>query len=85
MEESFPAGLSKYKIPEYLAKLKAGPFLSGLRENDLLITADTIVYLDGEVLGKPANGAEATEMLEKLSGKEHQVISGGSHRTPALR
>jgi septum formation protein len=50
--------------------------LPELQKNDLLITADTIVYLDGEVLGKPANKSDAIEMLQKLSGKEHQVISG---------
>lgn len=76
VEENFPEGMSKYEIPEFLARLKSGPFLPELKKNDLLITADTIVYLDGEVLGKPANSKEAAEMLQKLSGKEHQVISG---------
>jgi septum formation protein len=76
VEENFPKGMSKYEIPEFLARLKSRPFLTELQKNDLLITADTIVYLDGEVLGKPVNSAEAAEMLQKLSGKEHQVISG---------
>jgi septum formation protein len=76
VEENFPTGMSKYEIPEFLARLKSRPFLTELQKNDLLITADTIVYLDGEVLGKPVNSAEAAEMLQKLSGKEHQVISG---------
>jgi septum formation protein len=76
VEENFPEGMSKYEIPEFLARLKAAPFLPELQKNDLLITADTIVYLDGKVLGKPANKSDATEMLQKLSGKEHQVISG---------
>lgn len=76
VEEKFPDGMSKNEIPEFLARLKAEPFLPELQKNDLLITADTIVYLDGEVLGKPASKAEATKMLQKLSGKEHQVISG---------
>lgn len=76
VEENFPEGLLKYEIPEFLARLKSSPFLPELKKNDLLITADTIVYLDGEVLGKPANSSEAAEMLQKLSGKEHQVISG---------
>jgi septum formation protein len=47
--------LSKYEIPEFLARLKSRPFLPELQKNDLLITADTIVFLDGEVLGKAAN------------------------------
>ena len=76
VEENFPEGMTKYEIPEFLARLKAKPFLPELQKDDLLITADTIVYMDGEVLGKPANFSEAVEMLQKLSGKEHQVISG---------
>ena len=76
VEENFPEGMTKYEIPEFLARLKAKPFLPELQKDDLLITADTIVYMDGEVLGKPANFSEAVEMLRKLSGKEHQVISG---------
>jgi septum formation protein len=76
VKENFPEGMSKYEIPEFLARLKSKPFLPELKKNDLLITADTIVYLDGEVLGKPADATEASEMLQKLSGKEHQVISG---------
>lgn len=75
-EENFPEGSSKCEIPEFLARLKSQPFLPDLRENDLLITADTIVFLEGEVLGKPGNYQEAEKMLKKLSGKEHQVISG---------
>ncbi len=76
VEEFFPSGMPKYEIPEYLARLKSEPFLPDLNKGDLLITADTIVYLDGCVLGKPGNASEATEMLQKLSGKEHQVITG---------
>lgn len=76
IEENYPKELSKEEIPVYLAKLKSEPVKSELKENDLLITADTIVWLDGKVLGKPANGDEAKTMLKELSGKEHQVISG---------
>lgn len=76
VEESFPSGMSRYEIPEYLAKLKSEPFFPDLNTGDILITADTIVYLDGCVLGKPGNAGEATKMLQKLSGKEHQVITG---------
>jgi septum formation protein len=74
--ESYPHGLKMTEIPVYLAKLKAQPFFDELVENDLLITADTIVCLDGKVLGKPLDKAEAVEMLQSLGGKEHQVISG---------
>ncbi|MBN1987101.1 MAG: Maf family protein, partial [Prolixibacteraceae bacterium] len=64
------------EIPVYLAKRKATPFSSALKENDLLITADTIVWINGHVLGKPAGADEAKQMLTQLSGHEHQVISG---------
>ena len=75
-EENFPEDLSKEQIPVYLAQMKAEPFYEELNENDLLITADTIVWLEGKVLGKPGNSAEAKQMLQSLSGREHQVISG---------
>ncbi len=76
VEENFPAELYREEIPVFLAELKAKPFLGTLYENDLLITADTIVWLDGEVFGKPSDREDAFRILKKLSGKEHQVISG---------
>jgi len=60
----------------YLARLKAQPFLEEIGEKDLVITADTIVWLNGKVMGKPKNRSEAVNMLNDLSGKQHQVISG---------
>jgi septum formation protein len=75
-EENYPENLTKEEIPVFLAELKSKSFIKNLKENDLLITADTIVWLNGEVLGKPANQKEAVETLQKLSGHEHQVISG---------
>jgi septum formation protein len=76
VDEIYPDNLIKEEIPVFLAELKAEPFLADLSENDLLITADTIVWFEGKVLGKPKNKAEAIQMLHQLSGKEHQVISG---------
>ena len=76
VEENFPDSLPIKEIPVFLAKLKAVPFLSELKENDLLITADTVVCLGGEVLGKPSGFNHAKQMLSQLSGNEHQVISG---------
>ncbi len=76
VEENFPAELYREEIPVFLAELKAKPFLGTLAVNDLLITADTIVWLDGEVFGKPSDREDAFRILKKLSGKEHQVISG---------
>ncbi|MCK5730378.1 MAG: septum formation protein Maf [Draconibacterium sp.] len=74
--ENYPLYLNKEEIPVFLAELKAKPFLEDLQKNDLLITADTIVWFKGKVFGKPKNKTEAIQMLQLLSGKEHQVISG---------
>ena len=76
VEEVYPGNLIKEEIPVYLAELKAKHFFKDLKKNDLLITADTIVWFNGEVLGKPENKEKAVETLQKLSGHEHQVISG---------
>ncbi len=78
VEETYPGNLSKTEIPVFLAELKAKPFLVALKENELVISADTIVCLENEVLGKPADVDEATEILQKLSGKKHEVITGVS-------
>lgn len=75
-DENYPDNLTREEIPVFLAELKARHFTNILKENDLLITADTIVWFNGEVLGKPDNQDEAIKILQKLSGHEHQVISG---------
>ncbi len=74
--EEFPEGLEMTEIPVYLAELKATAFLPQLKENQLVITADTIVWLEGKVLNKPAGYSEGFQMLRDLSGKKHQVITG---------
>ncbi|MBO7138916.1 MAG: septum formation protein Maf [Bacteroidaceae bacterium] len=79
LEESYPDGLSMEEIPQYISRKKAAAYTLG--EDELLITADTIVWLDGEVLGKPANEEEARQMLHKLSGKTHQVVTGVTLKT----
>lgn len=76
VEENFPENLTKEEIPVYLARLKAKPFFKELRPHEMLITADTIVWLNGRVMGKPSDANEAKKMLKDLSGNEHQVISG---------
>ena len=74
LDESYPDGLPMEEIPQYISRKKAAAY--ALAPDELLITADTIVYLDGEVLGKPADEEEAKQMLRKLSGKTHQVVTG---------
>lgn len=76
VDERFPQNMAKEKIPVFLAEMKAEPFLAELTKKDLLITADTIVWLNGKVLGKPDNEEEARRMLHSLSGRKHKVISG---------
>ncbi len=76
VEEVFPEGLSRQEVPVFLAELKSKPFVGELKENEVVITADTVVCLGNEILGKPNNYEEAYLMLESLSGKEHQVITG---------
>ena len=82
IDESFPEGLSMEEIPQYISRKKAAAYTLGADE--LLITADTIVWLDGEVLGKPADEAEARQILHKLSGKTHQVVTGVTLTTSLL-
>jgi len=76
VNEIFPPQLSNYDVPVFLAELKSHPFIGSLGKKDLLITADTIVCLGDEILGKPADEKEARLMLQKLSGNDHEVISG---------
>ena len=80
LDESYPEGLSMEEIPQYISRKKAAAY--ALADDELLITADTIVYLEGEVLGKPADETEAKQMLRKLSGKTHQVVTGVTLKTP---
>ena len=74
--ESYPDTLQGAQIVEHLAKLKASAFEGELADNQLLITADTIVWIDNQVLGKPKNRAVAIEMLHQLSGRKHTVYTG---------
>ena len=73
-EEDFSGELLKEEIPVYLARLKAEPFLNELQPNDLLITADTIVWLNGHAMGKPSTATEAKKMLNDLSGNEESIV-----------
>ena len=76
IDESYPETLEEKEIPVYLAKKKAEAYLSTMPEDELLITADTIVWTFDQILGKPKDREEAIEMLRKLSGQVHEVITG---------
>ncbi|TBW29355.1 Maf-like protein [Gramella sp. KN1008] len=75
VDEVYPEKLKEGEITDYLAVLKAEAFTDDLKENQILITSDTIVYNDGVALGKPADHDEAVKMITSLSGKEHDVIT----------
>lgn len=81
IDESYPGSLKEEEIPLYICKEKAAAYLSTLAGDELLITADTIVWIDGRVLGKPRDEAEARKMLAQLSGRTHRVITGVCIRT----
>lgn len=74
-DESYPANLQAGDIPMYISRAKAEAYILHLQENDLLITSDTIVWLDGEMLGKPQTEDDARKMLVRLSGNTHQVYT----------
>lgn len=74
-ETNWPKDLEAQEIPLFLAELKADAYEEELKEDELLITADTIVWCEGKVFNKPANFAEGKLMLETLSGKMHEVFT----------
>lgn len=76
VDESYPDTLQGEEIPAYISREKAEAYQSMIEPNELLITADTIVWMNGEVLGKPKDREDAIRMLRKLSGASHQVITG---------
>ena len=76
VDESYPDTLSGEDIPVYISREKAAAYLPSIAPDELIITADTIVWLDGRVLGKPADEADACRMLRMLSGNTHMVYTG---------
>lgn len=75
-DESYPETLPHAEVAAFLARKKAAACLPALQEDELVITADTIVLLDGTILGKPADRDDAARMLRMLAGKRHRVITG---------
>lgn len=76
VDESFPDNLKAQEIPLYLCEKKANAFDEELNDNTIVITADTIVWINGQVLNKPENFEDAVRMLQLLSGKMHEVYTG---------
>lgn len=75
IDEVYPKHLKKSEISDYLAQLKSNAFVEELNPKDLLITSDTIVWYHNMALGKPKSKDDAFQMLQKLSGKTHEVIT----------
>jgi septum formation protein len=81
IEEVYPSKLKHFEISDYLAQLKSLPFEKELKENDILITSDTIVWHNEKALGKPRNKEEAFEMLSSMSNQTHEVITSVCFKT----
>ena len=77
-DESFPDNLRGEQIAEYISAEKAKMFINDVKVKELIITADTIVWLNDKILGKPSSKTDALRMLREISGKTHEVITGVS-------
>lgn len=75
-DESYPESMDIYKVPEFISNAKSDAFRRRLNDDEVLITADTMVLCDGMALGKPKDRKDAVTMLELLSGKKHKVLTG---------
>lgn len=75
IEEIYPEHLQAEEITNFLAELKASAFENELKENDVLVTSDTIVWLNGKALGKPKDYDDAFKMLQQLANQTHEVIT----------
>lgn len=76
VDEVVPEGMAAEQVPAYLSRLKSQPYLSDLKNDEVLITADTVVILDGDVIGKPTDEADARRILARLAGRTHTVVTG---------
>lgn len=85
IEEIYPENMKASDVAEYLSQLKADGYSDNLKDNEMIITADTVVICDDVVLGKPQNYDDALEMLMRLSGKVHSVSTGVTIMTKSKR
>ena len=75
-EEVYPNNIAAKDVPVYLAQLKAKAFIASMKDNELIITSDTVVAMKGVLYGKPKDREEAIDILEQISGNSHEVITG---------
>lgn len=80
-DEVFPDDMPADDVAGYLSKLKSEAYPEALGESDILLTADTVVVVDNDILGKPASREEAIAMIQRMSGREHKVITGVTLRS----
>lgn len=78
VEEIYPSTLALVDVPEFLAKLKSDPLKSALKDNEVLLTSDTVVIHDGKLLGKPKDREDSIQMLKRLANSSHTVVTGVS-------
>lgn len=81
VEEIYPDTLQGVEITNYLAKLKSAAFDNDIQPNEIIVTSDTIVWLDNKALGKPKDKEEAFLMLQSMAGKTHEVITSVCFKT----
>ena len=85
VDEVYDPGMQAEKVPGFLSALKSDGYPVPLGERDILVTADTVVILDGEILGKPRDRAGAVAMLRALAGRTHKVVTGVTLRSGSRR
>lgn len=76
IDENYPSTLPVVEVPEFLSRLKGEAYSSDIIDNELIITADTVVILDNKIYGKPQDEADAVDMLMQLQGRTHTVVTG---------
>lgn len=76
IDENYPEDLLAEDVAEYISRKKSAVYCEQMAENELIITADTVVVCGNEILGKPKNSIEASNILHKLSGRTHKVVTG---------
>ena len=76
VDETYPESLAPEEVPAFLSKLKAGACAPFLKHDDIAITADTVVIIEGQILGKPSGYEDAVHMLKMLRGRTHKVVTG---------